>query len=158
MIETLVRARCSAAIPLAEAMVTVLREMPGPWRLDEEAWYAEACWARAAIEHGMSDLPDVPETAAALHAAPLVPGEPVGLWGLRVARDAAPVRLVYLLEVAARLRIGDYPARVPRTASRVARTAVADWSHRLAWCEGMLYGLGDAAAYLAAAVRPAPPR
>jgi hypothetical protein len=158
MIETLVRARCSAAIPLAEAMVTVLRELPGPRRADEDAWYAEACWARAAIEQGMSDLPEVPETAAALRAAPLVPGEPVGLWGLRVARDAAPVRLVYLLEVAARLRIGDYPARVPRTASRAARTAVAEWMQRRAWCEGMLYGLGDAEAYLAASVRPAPPR
>ena len=158
MIETLVRARCAAAIPLAEAMVRALRELPGPRRVDEEAWYAEACWARAAIAHGMSDLPEIPETAAALRAAPLVPGEPVGLWGLRVARDLAPVRLVYLLEIVARLRTGDYPSRVPRTASRAARTAVADWMQRRAWCEGMLYGLGPAEAYLAAAVLPGPPR
>jgi len=47
---------------------------------------------------------------------------------------------------------------VPRTASRAARTAIAAWSQRIAWCEGMLYGLGGGEPYLAAAVTPRPPR
>jgi hypothetical protein len=81
-----------------------------------------------------------------------VPDEPISLWGRRVALDAAPVRVVHLVEVAARMRLKDHPVAVSRTASRAARAASARWCERVRWCEAMLYGLGGCEAYLKEAV------
>jgi hypothetical protein len=157
MIEALVRDRWPAAVPLAEAMVAVLRDIPGPVAVELRAFYEEACWARAALAHGATDLPEehVP-VVAAFHAGPIVSGEPAAARGRRVAFDAAPVRMVYLLEVAGRLRTGDHPVPLPRTASRVARRAVGEWNLQVRWCEAMLYGLGSCTAWLEAAVTPPP--
>lgn len=152
MIETLVRERCPAAVPLAEVMLSVLRATPGPRPVEAEAWYEEACWARAAIAAGMTELPAEPAVVAARRAGPVVPDEPVSLWGRRVALDAAPVRVVHLVEVAARLRSKDHPAPQPKAASRAARAEAARWAERVRWCEAMLYGLGGCEAYLKEAV------
>ncbi|NBR67423.1 MAG: hypothetical protein EBT79_09170 [Actinobacteria bacterium] len=156
MIEVLVRDRCPAAVPRAEAMVSVLREMPGPRLVEAQAWYEEACWARAALEQGVSDLPNMPAVVAARMSAPLVADEPAGLHGLRVARDCAPVRMVYLLYIAAKLRMGDHPKPLPKTAARVERAKVAEWNIAVSRCGAMLYGLGACEAYMEAAVRPPP--
>jgi len=152
MMETLVRDRCPAAVPLAEAMLSVLCEMPGPRPVEDQAWYEEACWARAALAHGMKDLPDSPAVVAARMSAPLVADEPARLHGLRVAADCAPVRMVYLLHIAAKLRLGDHPMPLPKTASRVERAKVAEWNIAVSRCEAMLYGLGACEAYMEAAV------
>jgi len=152
MIETLVRERCPAAVPLAEEMVAILQAVPGPRPVETEAWYGEACWARAAIAAGMTDLPDIPQVVAARRAGTMVPDEPVSMWGRRVALDAAPVRVVHLIEVAARLRSKDHPAPQPRTASRAARAEAARWAERVRWCAAMTYGLGGCEAYLKEAV------
>ena len=152
MIETCVRERCPAAVPLAEEMVVVLRATPGPRLVETEDWYEDACWARAGLASGMTDLPAVPAVIAAVRAGPRVPDEPISLWGRRVALDAAPVRVVHLVEVAARMRSKDHPVAVPRTASRAARAESARWSERVRWCEAMLYGLGGCEAYLKEAV------
>lgn len=152
MLETLVRERCPAAVPLAEEMVSVLRATPGPRPVEDEVWYEEACWARAALYAGMTGLPELPEVAAAQRAGPLVPDEPVSMWGRRVALDAAPVRVVHLVEVAARLRSKAHPVAVPKTASRAARAEAGRWAERVRWCEAMLYGLGGCEAYLKEAV------
>lgn len=149
MIEALVREQCPAAVPLAETMVDVLRGIPGPRPANTQIWYEEACWARAALEHGM-DLPDTDEgeVVAARHAGRIIPDEPAGMWGRRVSFDAAPVRMIYLLEIAARLKTGDHPVQLPRTASRKLRSKYVDWRDRVRWCEAMLYGLGTCEAYL----------
>ena len=154
MPEKLIRERCPASVRLAETMLTVLREIPGPRPVEDQAWYEEACWARAALEHGMKDLPDSPAVTAARMAAPLVDGEPARLHGLRVARDCAPVRMVYLIYIAAKLRMGEHPKPLPRTAPRAERLKVAEWNIAVSRCEAMLYGLGACEAYMEAAVKP----
>lgn len=148
MVETMVRERCPAAVPLAEEMVLLLRATPGPRPVETEAWYEAACWARAAFAAGMKGLPEPPEVIAAMRAGPLVPDEPISMWGRRVAQDAAPVRVIHLLEVAALLRLKTHPVPLPRTASRVARAEAARWAERVRWCEAMFYGLGGCEAYL----------
>jgi hypothetical protein len=152
MVETRVRKRCPAAVPLAEEMVAVLKAMTGPRPVETEAWYEEACWARAAFIAGMTDLPELPEVIAAMRAGPLVPDEPGSMWGRRVALDAAPVRVIYLLEVAALLRLKRHPVPLSRKASRVSRAAFARWAERVRWTEGMFYSLGGCEAYLKEAV------
>lgn len=134
-------------------MVGVLQGIPGPRPVHTQIWYEEACWARAAIECGMV-FPDPDDAAvvAARHAYQLVDGEPAGMWGRRVSFDFPQVRMVYLLEIAARLRSGDHPAPVPRTGSRKLRAAYNDWCDRVRWCEAMLYGLGTCESYLEAEV------
>lgn len=159
MVEATVRARCPEAVPLAEAMIAVLRGIPGPRAVETERWYAAACWARAAFEHGMviaeaesteaAEAADAAAVVAARHASRWCPDEPAGMWGRRVAFDAAPVRVVYLLEIAARLQTGDHPRPLPKTASRTARAAVAAWNERVRWCEAMLYGSERCMRYLA---------
>lgn len=155
MLESLVRERYPAAVPLAEAMVAVLRGIPGPRPVEDQAWYEEACWARAAVDAGAKDLPDEAPAVAARMAAPLGL-EQARLQGLRVAMDAAPVRMVYLLHIAAKLRMGDHPKPLPRTAPRVERARVAQWNLALSWCSAMLSGIGGCEAYMAEAVKPPP--
>lgn len=148
MIEMLVRERCPQAIPLAEGMVEVLHGIPGPRPVHTQVWYEEACWARAAIEYGMTDLPEGAEVVAARHAYKIVEDEPAGMWGRRVSFDFPQVRMIYLLEIAARLRSGDHPVPVPRTGSKKLRAEYKDWNDRVQWCEAMLYGIGTCESYL----------
>lgn len=157
MIEDLVRDRCPTAIRLAEAMVDVLRGIPGPRDADRQSFYEDACWARAAIAAGMpvTEMPPGPAVTAAQRAGPIIPDE--WLWAWRVSTDPAPVRMVYLIEVAAILRLGDHPVPMPRTAPRVLRQEVGRWNRRVAGCADMLRDdLGTCVEYLRGAVTPPP--
>lgn len=156
MLESQIRERCPKAVPLAETMVQILRGIPGSPPAALQAWYEEACWARAAMEYGLTDLPEEPPVIAARMAGPIIVDEPAGLHGRRVAYDCAPVRMVYMLRIAAKLRMGDHPKPLPRTAPRVERAKLGRWLKEVSWCKAMLWGLGECTAYIEAAVTPPP--
>jgi len=138
-------------------MIDVLRGIPGPRDADRHAFYEDACWARAAIAAGMpvTEMPPGPVVTAAKRASPIIPDE--WLWAWRVSMDPAPVRMIYLIEVAALIRLGDHPVPLPRTAARSLRQDVGRWNRRVAGCTDMLRDdLGTCVEYLRDAVTPPP--
>ena len=140
-----IRKQDPAAALLAETMEGLLRGLPEP---DPELqWYVEACWWRVALEQGL-ELPDNAAAMAAKRAYKLIPLEPASLWGRRVSGDVAPVRLIYLLEIAARLKLGAHPSAHPKSTSRKLRLEHGRWIERVAWCQAMFHGLGKCEAHM----------